>query len=213
VYSGGFYREPRVGHAFSLTTQWFDSALQNGNDTLAGEMQFSWAYRPVESAWIMLNRLDLKDESRQDTSGEFESARAIDNFNTNWQLNPWTQLGLQLGARYIRSTIDDEKYSGASTLYGLDFRRDLNARFDVGVHGTMLSSLQSHVSDGSVGVDLGVTVAKNMWISIGYNFAGFRDDDFEASRYTAQGPFIKFRIKADQDTFKDLSLDSLRAQH
>ena len=213
VYSGGFYREPRAGHAFSLTTQWFDSELENGNETLAGEMQFSWAFRPVDSAWIMLNRLDLKDEDRKDTSGEFESARAIDNLNTNWQLNPWTQLGLQLGARYIRSTIDDEKYSGASTLYGLDFRRDLNSRFDVGVHGTMLSSLQSHVSDGSVGVDLGITVAKNMWVSIGYNFAGFRDQDFEASRYTAQGPFIKFRIKADQDTFKDLSLDSLRAKH
>jgi outer membrane protein OmpA-like peptidoglycan-associated protein len=213
VYSGGFYREPRAGHAFSLTTQWFDSELANGNDTLAGDMQFSWAYRPVESAWIMLNRLDLKDESRKDLSGEFQSARAIDNLNTNWQLNPWTQLGLQFGARYIRSTIDDEKYSGVSTLYGVDFRRDLNTRFDIGVHGTMLSSLQSHVSDAAIGVDIGITIAKNMWVSVGYNFAGFRDDDFEASRYTAQGPFIKFRIKADQDTFKDLSLDSLRAKH
>ena len=48
-------------------------------------------------------------------------------------------------------------------------------------------------------------------VSIGYNFAGFRDDDFEASRYTAQGPYIKFRMKADQDTFKDLSLDALRS--
>jgi hypothetical protein len=60
------------------------------------------------------------------------------------------------------------------------------------------------VSDQSVGVDLGVTVARNVWVSIGYNFAGFRDDDFEASRYTAQGPFVKFRMKADQDTFRDL---------
>ena len=81
-------------------------------------------------------------------------------------------------------------------------------RFDVGLHGTMLNSLQSGVSDQSVGVDLGFTVARNVWISIGYNFTGFRDDDFEASRYTAQGPFIKFRMKADQDTFKDLALDS-----
>ena len=51
-----------------------------------------------------------------------------------------------------------------------------------------------------------------MWISVGYNFDGFRDDDFEASRYTAQGPYIKFRMKADQDTFKDLSLADLRAK-
>jgi hypothetical protein len=119
-----------------------------------------------------------------------------------------TQLGLQFGSRYVRSTFDGERYSGMSTLYGVDLRRELTQRFDVGLHGTMLSSLQSGVSDQSVGVDLGVTVARNVWISIGYNFAGFRDDDFEASRYTAQGPFIKFRMKADQDTFRDLMTGS-----
>ena len=90
-----------------------------------------------------------------DVLGEFESARAINNLNSNWQLDVHTQLGLQLGARYVRSTFDGERYSGLSTLY---------------------------------------------------------DDDFEASRYTAQGPFIKFRMKADQDTFKDLSLADLRAK-
>ena len=42
------------------------------------------------------------------------------------------------------------------------------------------------------------------------NFFGFDDRDYAASRYTAQGPFIKLRMKFDQDTFKDLSLDSLR---
>jgi hypothetical protein len=49
-----------------------------------------------------------------------------------------------------------------------------------------------------------------MWVSIGYNFAGFEDKDFDAARYTAQGPFIKFRMKADQDTFRDLSLAALK---
>ena len=64
--------------------------------------------------------------------------------------------------------------------------------------------------EDSLGLDVGTTIAKNMWVSVGYNFAGFADDDFSASRHTAQGPYIKIRIKADQDTFKDLSLDSLR---
>ena len=85
-----------------------------------------------------------------------------------------------------------------------------DARFDVGLHGSLLNSMSADVSEQSVGVDVGVTLARNVWVSIGYNFTGFRDDDFETSRYTAQGPFIKFRMKADQDTFKDLSLDALR---
>jgi hypothetical protein len=40
---------------------------------------------------------------------------------------------------------------------------------------------------------------------VGYNFAGFHDEDFSRNRYTEQGPFIKLRIKADQDTFRDLA--------
>lgn len=210
IVSGGFYREPIAGQAFSMTAHWFDSTFANGSDASAAEVQLAWSFRPVASAWIILDRLDLKSDARQDASGDIESARVINNLNANWQLDMRTQLGLQLGARYVRSTFDGERYSGFSTLYGIDVRRELTMRFDVGLHGTMLSSLDSGVSDQSVGVDVGVTVARNVWISIGYNLAGFRDDDFEASRYTAQGPFIKFRMKADQDTFRDLSLESLR---
>jgi uncharacterized repeat protein (TIGR01451 family) len=210
VFAGGFYREPLAGHAFSLTTQWFDSDFATGTDTMAGDIQFAWAFRPATSEWIMLERLDLRHEARKDTNQKFESSKLINNFNSNWQLDNRTQLGLQFGARYVSSTFDGERYRGVSTLYGVDFRHDLTERFDIGVHGTMLQSLESKVSDQSVGIDVGVTLVKNVWISIGYNFAGFSDDDFDASRYTAQGPFLKFRVKADQDTFKDLSLESLR---
>lgn len=208
IVSGGFYREPVNGHAFSMTAHWFDSTFANGADATAGEVQLGWSYRPATSAWIILDRLDLKQDAHSDASSDIESARVINNLNANWQFDTRTQLGLQFGSRYVRSTFDGERYSGLSTLYGVDVRRDLTLRFDVGLHGTMLSSLESGVSDQSVGVDLGVTVARNVWISIGYNFAGFSDDDFEASRYTAQGPFIKFRMKADQDTFRDLVTSS-----
>ncbi len=211
LFTGGFYREPIAGHAFAMSTTWFDSQFATGAATTASEMQLAWAYRPATSAWIVLDRLDLRQESsRIDALGEFESARIVNNLNSNWQLDPWTQFGLQLGARYVRSTFDDERYSGLSSLYGVDVRRDLTQRFDVGLHGTMLNSLESGISETAVGIDVGYVLAKNIWISIGYNFTGFRDDDFEASRYTAQGPFIRFRMKADQDTFKDLSLDAFR---
>ena len=86
----------------------------------------------------------------------------------------------------------------------------MEAGFDLGAHAAVLHSWESDVMDYSTGFDVGMTVAKNVWISLGYNFAGFRDDDFTASRHTAQGPYLGIRIKADQDTFKDLNLDSLR---
>jgi hypothetical protein len=204
VFSGGFYREPLAGHALSLATQFFDSDFANGSTVTAGEVQLGWVYRPVASRFIVLDRLDLKHDETQDGGSTIESARVINNFNANWQLGLRTQAGLQLGARYVRSTFDGDRYSGTSALLGFDVRRDLNDMFDIGLHGTTLNSLDANVSDHSVGLDIGMTLVKNVWISVGYNFAGFRDDDFEASRYLAQGPYIKFRMKADQETFKDI---------
>jgi hypothetical protein len=205
----GWYREPLEGHAMSVALQAFDSAMQLSSSTEAVG-RFAWAFRPDTSKWIVFDRFELKYDKRGELDGSYESSRVVNNLHANWQLNPKLQLGLQYGARYVSSTFDGDQYSGVSDIAGFDLRRQLTRRFDLGVHAAVLHSWESDVMDHSVGVDVGTTIAKNIWVSVGYNFAGFRDDDFSQSRHTAQGPYLKIRIKADQDTFKDLSLDSLR---
>jgi len=205
----GWYREPLEGHAMSVSLQAFDSSATLGDSTEAVG-RFAWAFRPDSSRWIVFDRLELKYSDQVSELLSFQSSRVVNNLHANWQLNPSMQLGLQYGARYVSSTFEGERYAGLSDIAGFDLRRQLTRRFDLGVHAAVLHSWESDVMDHSTGLDVGTTLAKNVWISVGYNFAGFRDDDFSASRHTAQGPYIKIRIKADQDTFKDLSLDSLR---
>ncbi|MEO8062755.1 MAG: OmpA family protein [Pseudomonadota bacterium] len=205
----GWYREPVEGHAMSVSLQAFDSDMVLSDSTEAVG-RFAWAYRPDSSQWIVFDRLELKYSDQADAFNTFESSRIVNNLHANWQMNPALQVGLQYGVRYVSSTFEGEKYAGVSDIAGFDLRRQLTRRFDLGVHAAVLHSWESDVMDHSTGFDVGATLAKNVWISVGYNFAGFRDDDFSASRHTAQGPYIKIRIKADQDTFKDLNLDSLR---
>jgi uncharacterized repeat protein (TIGR01451 family) len=205
----GWYREPLEGHAMSVSLQAFDSDQAQADESSAVG-RFAWAYRPDSSRWIVFDRLELKYEDHGGTAAAFSSSRVVNNLHANWQLDADLQLGLQYGVRYVASTFEDERYAGVSDMAGFDLRRQLTRRFDLGVHAALLHSWESDVMDHSTGVDVGMTVMKNMWVSVGYNFAGFRDADFSASRHTAQGPYIKIRIKADQDTFKDLSLDSLR---
>ncbi len=205
----GWYREPIEGHAMSVSLQAFDASALTGDATSAIG-RFAWAFRPDSSKWIVFDRFEMKYDEERRALAASDSARIVNNLHANWQLNPKLQLGLQYGARYVASTFDGDRYSGISDILGFDLRRQLSRRFDLGVHAAALHSWESSLVDYSTGFDVGVTLAKNMWISLGYNFAGFRDDDFAASRHTAQGPYIKIRIKADQDTFKDLSLDSLR---
>jgi hypothetical protein len=205
----GWYREPVEGHAMSVAVQAFDADSTRGQSTSAVG-RFAWAFRPDSSRWIVFDRFELKYDDQSGASTVFESSRVVNNLHANWQLNPSLQLGLQYGARYVANTFDGDQYAGVSDIFGSDLRRQLNKRFDLGVHGAVLHSWESDVMDYSFGVDVGTTLAKNVWVSVGYNFAGFRDADFSASRHTAQGPYLSIRIKADQDTFKDLSLDSLR---
>ena len=207
TYAGGFYREPVAGQALSMTVFITDSNLAAGSDSLASDIRFAWAYRPTGRRWMLLDRLDLIYDERSADAGRSDSRRVVNNLNANWQLDERTQLGLQYGSRYARSTFDGVAYDGYSDLAGIDLRRDLNRRFDVGVHSTVLHSWDVHVAEYSVGLDLGVSFAKNIWVSFGYNLTGFDDRDFSAARYTDQGPFIKLRIKADQDSFKDLGLE------
>jgi uncharacterized repeat protein (TIGR01451 family) len=205
----GWYREPVKGHALSASLQAFDSSTALSDSTSAVG-QLAWAYRPETSAWIVFDRLELKYDERADLLNREESSRIVNNLHANRQVAPDLQLGFQYGVRYVSSTFEGEQYAGVSDIAGFDLRRQLTRRFDLGAHVATLHSWESNVLDYSTGLDLGVTFARNVWISVGYNFAGFRDDDFSASRHTAQGPYLKVRIKADQDTFKDLNLDSLR---
>jgi hypothetical protein len=81
---------------------------------------------------------------------------------------------------------------------------------DAGVHLSWLGSPEAGVSRQQFGLDVGVTMARNVWVAAGYNFRGCRDEDFGATRQTMRGPYISVRMKLDQDSFRDLRLDSLR---
>jgi hypothetical protein len=208
-FTTGFFREPIEGRALSLTTRWLANEMAAG-DGRTVDARFSYAYRPRDGKLIVLERLDLEQDERLDALTSFDTRRFVNNVNLHWQFANRFEFGTQVGARYTKSTIDGEPHAGWSTLLGLDLRRDLTRVLDFGVHGTRLDSRAGGTTQRSVGVDLGFSSARNLWMSVGYNFEGFRDEHFDASRYTADGPYVRFRFKIDQDTFRDLDLSALR---
>ena len=223
TFSGGWYREQSEGHSLSLALQHLDSTPRDPGTAAGGgaaerrtDLRFAWAWRPAGSSWIVFNRTDLERERRADTLRFEETQRWVNNTHANWQWRDDQQLGLQLGLRRVVGTFDDQRLRGTSLLVGGDYRLDLPWRafgraLDLGLHGARLASREAGVVRRTLGLDFGITPATNVWLSVGYNVAGFDDADFGATRHTSRGPYIAVRIKADQDTFKDLRLDSLRA--
>ena len=100
-------------------------------------------------------------------------------------------------------TIDAQEFSGYTDLMGIEGRYDIDSKWDVGVRGSLLHTWGNGEMLGSSGVSVGYNIVENAWLSLGYNVIGFSDKDFSASNYTAQGPYMRFRFKFDQNSVKD----------
>mgnify|MGYP000368318964 CR=1 FL=1 len=172
------------------------------SDTNA-DIRYSIAYRPLNSKWIWLNRLDLIYEDEQGLKS-LTSMRIVNQSDLNYLPNERTQIAFQYGFKYVIDDIDGDSFQGATDFFGIESRFDLTTRIDLGLRASVRHSWNSHIFDYSVGPSIGFNPAKNVWVSLGYNFTGYSDTDFSESNYTAQGIYVQFRLKIDQDTLKDL---------
>ena len=194
----GWYREPTSGHGLSAGLAMFSAETATGNELAQANLRFGWAYRLADRQWAFLDRVDLVYDKLADDATAQTSWRFINNFNANRRFGAETQLSLQYAFKYVRSVFDDDAFTGYSDLIGVDLRRGFRERWDVGVSTSVFNAYSAGVTDYGLGVDVGYNLAHNLWLSLGYNFEGFEDRDFEAARYTAAGPFLRFSMKADQ---------------
>jgi len=200
----GYIIEPRHGLGFSLHTGVRRADFSSGTTTSSAEMRFGLAWRPVTGRQILLNRLDLRGERQNGNGSDLESWRLVNNFKAAWRYGDKLHLAFLYGGKYVSESFGAGDFSGYTDLIGGEMRYDLTPHWDLGAHGKLLTSWNHNQRSSSTGIDLGYSPVKNLWLSAGYNFTGFTDKDFSAADYTAQGPFIRFRFKFDQNSVKDV---------
>jgi hypothetical protein len=79
---------------------------------------------------------------------------------------------------------------------------DITSKWDGGVHYYAIFGGGLSAHQQSIGAELGYIVAKNMWLSLGYNFQGFSDQDLAGEDYTQNGVYLRLRFKFDENVFK-----------
>lgn len=201
----GIYGEVRKGLGMSAGLQLFTTESGSGADTLLGDLRLGAAYRPRNTRWIILDRLDFYFQEQNGNGSDFSSWKIVNNMNANYKPDRENQISLQYGAKYVRDTFDGASYIGFTDLIGIEARHDITRRWDIGIRGSLLHSWNSNQYDYSAGASVGCNLVRNAWISLGYNFAGFIDRDFSGGKYTAKGPFMQFRLKFDQYSIKDIA--------
>lgn len=168
-------------------------AYREGAGASFASADVALALRPLDSRWSLLERLEFRHER----AGTRATTRLINNLAVNYRTDP-LEASFYYGSKYVRGRFDDDLYAGYIDAIGVEIRRDLAKNVDIGVAASMQHAWGSGAKSYSVGPSLGLSPAKDSWVTLGYNLAGYHDRDFDAARYTRQGPYLTLKLKFDQ---------------
>lgn len=223
-------RQIGEGRAFGGSLTWFRANQKGGPRTDAKALAISWADRPDDSRFAFLEKLELREDKVQGAvfgqpgpiggapltiDGNATSRRIVNSFALNWSPTQKREDGTYLGrseisafwgTRYVFDKFGADDLKGWSNVFGADIRFDLSQTIDMGFAGTLRQNPGGRSYAWSGGPVIGLSPAKNTYISVGYNVVGFHDRDFEDSRYTRSGPFVTLRLKFDQTSLAALGL-------
>ncbi len=172
---------------------------QNEQDRL----QAGVAYRDTESdVFNGLARVEHRLEN-DTTQPDVVLKRTVELFSVhgNWQpVRPFI-----FSARYATKWVNEQsngiKAKNSAQLLSGRAIWELGPRWDVSLHGSTLLGKGAAAKTYATGVELGFMVMENLWLSAGYNFFGYRDDDFANGDYTNKGAYLRMRYKFDEDLF------------
>jgi len=195
----GIYHEPEPGFGLASKLQYFDTNRSNGTSNQIATLEFSLARRPVASQWIVLDKIRFQHEENFGVD-VIKTAKLINNLNINYLHDRRNQLAINHGIKYVRDELSGNSYSGITQILGSEYRHDINSFWDVGVQAALLHSDVGDNRKYSFGASIGHSFARNVWLSLGFNFDGFTDSDFSGAKYTAEGVYVKFRFAFDHYT-------------
>jgi hypothetical protein len=216
-------RQIGEGRAVGGALSWFRANEKGGASTTTAQAEISWAHRPADSQWSVLNKTEFRYDAVRDAvageagpiggaplniDGDAKSRRVINSLSVNYtpideQDGSFIERGEYAffwGTRYSTDRFGQDDVKGWSNVFGADLKFDLSDVADIGAAGTVRIGTNGKNIAYSGGPVLTVTPFQNANISLGYNVVGFEDRDFEESRYTRSGPFVTFKLKFDQNS-------------
>ena len=167
-------------------------------------LQSGVAYRALESIGVNgLAKYEYKLE-RDDGIADLKRAVHAVSVNANWQPRRDTVLS----ARYAAKLATDRS-GGLSTrtvthLVAGRATYEINEDWDIGATAQVLLDRDTRGRQYAAGVEAGYQLQKNMWVSAGYNFMGFKERDLAGADATAKGLFARVRMKFDENTLQGL---------
>lgn len=214
-------RQIGEGRAVGGALSWFRAKEDGGAKTTTSQAEISWAHRPGDSAWSVLNKTEFRYDAVRgavagfagpvggallNIDGDATSRRVVNSLSINFtpvgridaNFVERGEYAIFWGTRYATDRFGTDDVKGWSNVLGGDFKLDISRIADFGVAGTVRIGSKGDNIAYAVGPMMTVTPFTNANITVGYNIVGFEDRDFEEARYSRSGPFVTFKLKFDQ---------------
>ncbi|MGI9646630.1 MAG: SdrD B-like domain-containing protein, partial [Ilumatobacteraceae bacterium] len=168
-------------------------------DDLLGRFQIGMAYRPTDdNRWNALGRYEYRFEKNVDFG--YRQRRNVHIVSFHGDLRHSSRLWTT--GRYAVKWVDEDSLdigsSGLTQLLSGRVTYDLAKRWDAGLVMGALAGDGTRSLEYALGAEVGYLIAKNFWLSGGFNVAGFEDRDLEGQNYTRPGPYLRIRFKFDE---------------
>ena len=179
----------------------FNNPNDQSQNTSQLDIRLGGAWRPRGEETIIFNRFDVSHDKNARAETE---TKIVNNIAINQMITDRLQATANYGVKHVRTEFAGKKLKSWNHLLGGEARFDVTEKIDIGMRGSYMTSNNTGTAQYSFGPSVGVSPAKNIWVSAGYNVKGFKDDDFEAAEYSRKGVYLQMRLKFDQDTARGL---------
>lgn len=191
-----------AGAAWKLDGGWallgkgsFDSSQPKtgGAETWRGRLQAGLAWRDPDGRWLALGRIaHLVD---QDAAGR-QDGRLLA-LHANFQADPRTEWSGRYAVKHSVDAGAGIGSRGLAQLAGIGWRRNLDRRWDLALHGRLLADSAAGTRAGLM-AEVGYRLADNLWVAAGYNALDIGSADLAGSEPVQRGVFLRLRFKFDE---------------
>ena len=183
-----------------------DVAGNPKGNILQDRAQIGAAFRPAgNNRWAALLCYDYKIYRDHSVADGSNYAAHIGSLNVNWHPDRKLTVDARLAGE-ARTDVVPNSATGGTTknsftalLASSRVIYDVTPRFDLSLMAAVTRSSQGHATEYAQGAEAGYLIAKNVWLSAGYNWTGFNTSDLSGSDYHNRGAFLRLRVKFGGD--------------
>lgn len=172
-----------------------------GSTHRQNDFKLGFAYRPVDNNKFDALGLYERKSDHDDTAGVRNTTDVISLRANYHPTRVWWLSGRYAFKRVdelLLGTVQDSYYA---QLFGGRVTYDISNRWSVGALVTVLQG-KGGARQYAYGLEAGYVLVDNVWVTLGYNWRGFRDDALTGSDYTNRGWVLGVRYKFDEDLFR-----------